>query len=203
MDSTYTTVLVKRGTLKVGDYIVAGTTYAKVRRMTSAEGKSVKQALPGTAVEVAGWKECPDAGDIVLQAKKESEAKLVVRNRLAKQELERNLADIESINERRTAANKERQQERFRKLVEAENERSGQSLPGILKENDKGVKELRVIIKADVTGSAEAVQEAIKDLGNSEVKVAVIDASVGEITESDIATAIATNCKAFVVRAKI
>ena len=183
----------KRGTLKVGSYIVAGCTYAKVRRMTTADGKSVKQAPPGTAVEVTGWKNCPAAGDIVLEAKKESDAKLVVRNRFTKRELERDLADIEALNERRAAANKERQQERIKKIVEAENQRSGQSLPGILKENNNDTKELRVIIKADVTGSAEAVKEAIKDLGNSEVKVAVIEASVGEITESDIVTAAAVH----------
>ena len=192
--STYTTVLVKRGILKTGDFIVAGVTYAKVRRMTTADGKSVKQALPGTPVEVTGWKDRPNAGDLVIQASKESEAKLAVRNRIQLQEQDRDQKDIDSLNERRVANRKGLWQERERKLVAAEIKRSGQALPGIIREQEQtGPKELRVIIKADVSGSAEAVEEAIKDLGNAEVKVGIVDVSVGEVTESDVQTAIAVN----------
>ena len=184
----------KRGTLKTGDFIVAGNTYAKVRRMTTSTGKSIKQAPPGTPVEVTGWKERPNAGDMVLQAAKESDAKLAIRNRLAKQEVRRNIEALESMNERRFAARKALRTERERRMVAAEVKRSGQSLPGILKSDgeESTQKELRILIKADVSGSAEAVEEAIKDIGTSEVKVVVLDASVGEITESDISTAIAT-----------
>lgn len=200
-NSTYATVLVKRGILKTGDFIVAGTTYAKVRRMTTSDGKSVKQALPGTPVEVAGWKDRPAAGDIVLQARKESDAKLALRNRITQREQERDQRNINALNERRAALRKELWQERERKLVEEENKRSGQSLPGILKkEADTGPKALRVLIKADVSGSAEAVEEAIKDLGNAEVKVEIVDAAVGEVTESDITTAAAFDGMAFLVR---
>jgi translation initiation factor IF-2 len=192
--STYTTVLVKRGILKTGDFIVAGVTYAKVRRMTTADGKSVKQAFPGTPVEVTGWKDRPNAGDLVLQASKESEAKLAVRNRIQLHEQDRDQKDIDSLNERRVANRKGLWQERERKLVAAEIKRSGQALPGIIREQEQtGPKELRVIIKADVSGSAEAVEEAIKDLGNAEVKVGIVDVSVGEVTESDVQTAIAVN----------
>jgi translation initiation factor IF-2 len=192
--STYTTVLVKRGILKTGDFIVAGATYAKVRRMTTADGKSVKQALPGTPVEVTGWKDRPDAGDLVLQAPKESDAKLAVRNRIQLREQDRDQKDLDSLNERRLANRKGLWQERERRLVAAEIKRSGQALPGILREQEQtGPKELRVIIKADVSGSAEAVEEAIKDLGNAEVKVGIVDVSVGEVTESDVQTAIAAN----------
>ena len=192
--STYATVLVKRGILKTGDFIVAGVTYAKVRRMTTADGKSVKQALPGTPVEVTGWKDRPDAGDLVLQAPKESDAKLTVRNRIQLREQDRDQKDIDSLNERRLANRKGLWQERERKLVAAEIKRSGQALPGILREQEHtGPKELRLIIKADVSGSAEAVEEAIKDLGNAEVKVGIVDVSVGEVTESDVQTAIAAN----------
>jgi translation initiation factor IF-2 len=196
---TYATVLVKNGTLKLGDYIVGGCTYAKVRRMTTADGKSVKLAPPGTAVEVSGWKGRPDAGDQVLQANKESDAKLVVRNRLVQRESKRDQQTIELINERRLAAKRELYQEREKKMVAAEVKRSGKTLPGILK--DKGTEEgekkgptmVRFLVKADVGGSAEAVEEAIKDLGNEEVKVEVVDTSVGEITESDITVAAASN----------
>jgi len=185
---------VKRGTLKPGDLIVAGTTYAKVRRMTTSTGKSIKQATPGMAVEVTGWKERPNAGDQVLQASKESDAKLTIRNRIIKQENARDQAALETINERRLAARREIWHQREKKLVAEEVARSGQSLPGILKtEIDTGPKVLRVVIKADVSGSAEAVEEAIKDLGNKEVKVQVVDSSVGEITETDVSMAIAAD----------
>ena len=185
----------KRGTLRTGDFIVAGSTYAKVRRMTTADGKSVKQALPGTPVEVTGWKERPNAGDIVLQAPKESDAKLAVRNRIQAREQRRDQENIEAINERRLANRHVLWQEREKKMVAADIKRSGQALPGILRQEPEqtGPKELRVIIKADVSGSAEAVEEAIKDLGNTEVKITVVDASVGEVTESDVSTAIAAN----------
>ena len=188
-------MLVKRGTLRTGDFIVAGSTYAKVRRMTTADGKSVKEAPPGTPVEVTGWKERPNAGDLVLQAPKESDAKLAVRNRIQAREQRRDQESIDAINERRLANRKILWQEREKKMVAADIKRSGQALPGILKEEleQTGPKELRVIIKADVSGSAEAVEEAIKDLGNAEVKISIVDASVGEVTESDISTAIAAN----------
>jgi translation initiation factor IF-2 len=168
--------------------------------MTTADGKSVKEVLPGTPVEVTGWKERPKAGDIVLQARKESDAKLAVRNRIQAREQQRDQENINTINERRLADRKTLWQEREKKMVAAENKRSGQALPGILREEPEhsGPKELRVIIKADVSGSAEAVEEAIKDLGNSEVKVAVVDASVGEVTESDVSTAIAANGTTFI-----
>jgi translation initiation factor IF-2 len=188
---TYTTVLVKRGTLKTGNIIVAGTTYGKVRRMTTADGKAVKQAGPGTPVEVTGWKDRPEAGDIVLQAKKENEAKLAVRNRTAKKEEERDHADLEALNARRAAARRDRRFEREKDMVAAENKRSGISLPGILKEDVQGPKVFRVMVKTDVSGSAEAVEEAIKHLGNSEVRVEIVSTSVGEVTEGDLSIAIA------------
>ena len=118
--STYTTVLVKRGTLRTGDFIVAGSTYAKVRRMTTADGKSVKEAPPGTPVEVTGWKERPNAGDLVLQAPKESNAKLAVRNRIQAREQRRDQESIDAINERRLANRKILWQEREKKMVAAD-----------------------------------------------------------------------------------
>ena len=162
--------------------------------MTTSTGKSIKQATPGTAVEVTGWKERPNAGDQVLQASNESDAKLAIRNRTIKKENLRDQAAIETINDRRLAARREFWQQREKKLVAEEIARSGQTLPGIVKaEENTGPKTLRVVIKADVGGSAEAVEEAIKDLGNSEVKVEVVDTSVGEITESDVSLAIAAD----------
>jgi translation initiation factor IF-2 len=160
--------------------------------MTTAGGKSIKKATPGTPVEVSGWKARPQAGDLVLQANKETDAKLAIRNRETAQELERNLADVEALNVRRAEQKKELASARLKKMVEAENKRSGMALPGIVREVDS-VKILPVLVKTDVSGSAEAVKEAIKDLGNSEVKVEIIDVGVGEFTETDVMTAIATN----------
>jgi translation initiation factor IF-2 len=159
--------------------------------MTTSTGKSLKAAPAGTPVEVTGWKERPKAGDLVLQAPNESDAKLTIRNRITASEHRRDMEDIETLNEKRQQARRERWYEREKRLVAEETKRSGTALPGILKEEVKRPKEFRVIVKADVSGSAEAVEEAICDLGNDEVKVVVIDASVGEITESDVQKAIA------------
>ena len=162
--------------------------------MTTSTGKSLKEAPPGTPVEVTGWKECPNAGDPVLQAPNESDAKLAIRNRGLANEHRRDMGNIETLNEQSQKARMERRREREKKLVAEEIKRSGTSLPGILKqEENTGPKELRVLVKADVSGSAEAVEEAIRELGNDEVKVVIVDASVGEITESDVSKAIATN----------
>ena len=161
--------------------------------MTTADGKSVKKAPPGTPVEVSGWKTRPEAGDMVLQASKESDAKLAVRNREIARDLEKSLADVDAVNTRRMEQRKELLNQRQLKMVAAENKRSGMALPGIVREENAGPKILRVIIKADVSGSAEAVEEAIKNLGNSEVKVEIIHTSVGEFTETDVMTAISAN----------
>ena len=182
----------KRGTLRVGDIIVAGTTYAKVRRMTTSAKEIVRKALPGTAVEVTGWKTRPSAGDPVFQATNESKAKLAIRNRTTKLEAARDQSDIEAVNASRVAARRDLWLSREKQMVAEENARSGKSLPGIIMPGeDAGPKKLRVLIKADVCGSAEAVEEAVKDLGNNEVGVEVVDAAVGEINESDVTMAAA------------
>lgn len=187
-------MLVKRGTLRVGDIIVAGTTYAKVRRMTTSSRENVRKAFPGTAVEITGWKERPAAGDVVLQADNESNAKLAIRNRITKQEAQRDQEDIDAVNASRISARRERWLEREKKLIAEENARNGQSLPGIIKKGeDAGPKKLRLLIKADVSGSAEAVEEAVKDLGNNEVGIQIVDTTVGEINEGDILMASAAN----------
>jgi translation initiation factor IF-2 len=175
----------------MGDIIVAGTTYARVRRMTTSAGKSIKQARPGTTVEVTGWKERPNAGNMVLQADTESVAKSVVRNRLNKRNQERDLENVESLNQQRIVQRDAQRKERERRMVAEEIKRNGQSLPGMLVEPEEGsrVKSLKVVIKADVDGSMEAVEDAIRELGNSEVKVDIVGASVGEITETDLITA--------------
>jgi translation initiation factor IF-2 len=163
--------------------------------MVTADGKSVKQTPPGMAVELSGWKERPEAGDQVVQALKESDAKLCVRNRHSARLQQRDQDTIDTLNVQRTKAKKEMYTVREKTMVEEENKRSGKTLPGIKKETDGRIetKIVKFIVKADVSGSAEAVKEAIKHLGNEEVKVEVVDTSVGEITESDVAVAAAVD----------
>lgn len=94
------TVLVRRGTLKVGSYVVAGQTWAKVRSMKDSNGKTVKQAGPGTPVEVTGWKELPVAGDEMLQAKDENLAKKVAETRIERAKMEKEADEINVLNEK-------------------------------------------------------------------------------------------------------
>ncbi|KAJ2749044.1 translation initiation factor IF-2, partial [Coemansia nantahalensis] len=94
-------VLVKRGTLKVGDIIVAGATWCKVRGMSDDRGRAVESAGPATAVKVMGWKDIPQAGDMALQAASEAQAKEVVGNRAEKRKNKARLASLEAMNEKR------------------------------------------------------------------------------------------------------
>ncbi|RIA84033.1 hypothetical protein C1645_785046 [Glomus cerebriforme] len=195
------TVLVKRGTLKQGDVIVAGTTWCKVRMMTDEKSQIVKNALPGTPVKITGWKELPIAGDEVIQATDEELAKIVVANRELKRSRDQQLKDLEVINEKRRQRKQELETQRanfrsFKKEVWMFHQ-------GLLKEypiakqnineekpssdtNIREIKELNVVVKADVSGTSEAVVDALHGLGNKEVRVNVVDSGVGDITESDI-----------------
>ncbi|KAL0578138.1 translation initiation factor IF-2 [Marasmius crinis-equi] len=168
------TVLVRRGSLTVGSHIISGTSQAKVRVMNDSSGKSVKSASPGMAVTVSGWKTLPNAGDDVLQGS-ESDIKKAIANRQRKAELEASLVDVEAINA-------SRREERERRELEAE---------GIAmeKEENTGPKELKLVVKADVSGSAEAVTGALQGMGNHLATTKVIYSGVGDVTESDVTLA--------------
>jgi translation initiation factor IF-2 len=147
--------------------------------MHDSSGKVVKSASPGMAVTVSGWKSLPDAGDEVLQGT-ESEIKRAIVNRRRKADTEASLADVEAIN-----AN--RQQERDRRQAELEAEAAGADAVKPPKEEEPtGPKELRLLIKADVSGSAEAVEGALQGIGNHLAMTKVISSSVGAIMESDV-----------------
>ncbi|CAG8503872.1 14249_t:CDS:10 [Acaulospora morrowiae] len=198
------TVLVKRGTLKQGDIIVAGTSWCKVRLMTDDKGQSLRQALPGTPVKVVGWKDLPKAGDEVLQAKDEEIAKTVVNNRKLREEREKQLKDLEVINEKRRQRKQELEVEQanarnFKKEVWMFHKGLLKEYPTIsppsednVKVEEDSTKELRVVIKADVSGSVEAVVNSLDSLGNDEVTINLIDFGVGDINESDIMKASAS-----------
>lgn len=158
------TVLIQKGTLHVGDSIVAGTAYGKVRAMIDDKGKKVKAATPSIPVEVLGLSDVPNAGDIMYCVPDEKTA--------------RQIADI-------------REEKR-----KAESYASGPkvSLEELFSQIQEGkVKELNIIVKADVQGSAEAVKQSLEKLTNDEVKVRVIHAGVGAITETDVTLASASN----------
>lgn len=172
------TVLVLRGSLKVATHIISGVSYARVRVMNDSNGTPVKIATPGMAVTVSGWKTLPSAGDDVLQGS-ESDIKKAIANRQRKAEIEASLSDVEAINS-------SRRQEREKRELEAQLGKDG---AGVEEELQVGPKELRLVIKADVSGSAEAVVGALQGIGNDLAVTKVISSGVGDITESDVTLA--------------
>ncbi|ACL69541.1 translation initiation factor IF-2 [Halothermothrix orenii] len=158
------TVLVKNGTLKVGDPILAGYTHGKVRAMINDQGKRIKEALPSTPVEVLGFSDVPAAGDYVQVLEDEKEARAIAEERLQKKQ-ERDLQHDGRI-----------------------------SLDGLYQQiKEGGVKELNLIIKGDVHGSIEALRESLVKLSTDEVTVNIIHTGVGAINETDVNLASASN----------
>ena len=141
--------------------------------MSDSAGAVVKVAYPGMAITVSGWKGLPNAGDEVLQGT-EAQVKKAVANRHRKAELEATLADAEVINSNR-------RQERQDELALGDTTTKETS-----QETDKLPKELRLIIKADVSGSAEALEGALQGMGNKEACTRIVATGVGNITESDV-----------------
>ena len=157
------TVLVQNGTLHNGDIVIAGTAVGRVRTMCDHNGRTVKEAGPSVPVEIVGLAEVPEAGD---------EFAAVEDERMA-----RTLAD-----QRRDRA----KEETFRANARA-------NLNDLFAQISEGVKELNIIVKADVAGSAEAVKQSLEKLSGEEVKVRVIHAAVGGIIEGDVMLAAASN----------
>ncbi|KAH3682584.1 hypothetical protein WICPIJ_006459 [Wickerhamomyces pijperi] len=187
------TVLITQGTLTNGDVIVAGGTYCKVRSMKDEAGKIVKQAPPSTPVEIWGWKELPEAGELVLQAKDEKLAKQVVETRQLRASKEDQVKDIESLNQMRMEEKKDvERREKIEELKkygldssDLEGEAAG-SGGGSASDGSAGPVVVNYIIKSDVSGSAEAIVESLENLGNEEVKLNILYSGVGAPTESDL-----------------
>ena len=150
-------MLVQRGTLDAGDTIVVGTSIGRIRAMKNDKGQMVKKAGPSTPVEIMGLTEVPKAGDTFYEVKNEKMAKHLIERR-KRQEREKNLA----------LDNKVTLNNLFEKM---ENE---------------NLKQLNIIVKADVQGTAQAVKQSLEKLSNEEVKVKVIHAVAGAVTESDV-----------------
>ncbi|PLN81303.1 initiation factor 2 [Aspergillus taichungensis] len=168
------TVLVRRGTLRTGDIIVAGTAWARVRTLRNEAGVAIDEATPGTPVEIDGWREQPEAGAEVLQAPNEQKARAVVEYRMERLETQKLGEDTAAINEARRQVVEKRRKEKFDK-----GEADSDPTPS-------GPKPVNYIIKADVGGSAEAVLNSVAAIGNNEVFANVIRSGVGPVTEFDI-----------------
>ena len=159
------TVLVQKGTLHVGDPISAGSSYGKIRAMVDENGKRMKAAGPSMPVEIQGLNEVPNSGEIFVVHDSEKEA--------------RNFAQA-FLNEEKN------------KLVEES--RSRMSLDNLFSQVKAGdLKQLNIIVKADVQGSVEAVKQSLEKLSNDEIAVKVIHGGVGNISESDVVLASASN----------
>ncbi len=158
------TVLVQNGTLHIGDPIVAGVAFGKVRAMMDDKGRRVKEAGPSTAVEVLGFNEVPSAGDEMIVADMDKLSKLVAEER-------RNKIRAEQMKK----LSKVSLEDLYSHIAEGE------------------VKDLNIVIKADVDGSVEAVKQALEKLSNEEVRVKCIHGAVGAITASDVMFASASN----------
>ena len=159
------TILVQKGTLRVGDAVAAGSCYGKIRAMIDDTGRRVKEATPSMPVEILGLNDVPNAGEIIMATESEKEA--------------RNIADTFIA-------------EGKKKLLDDTKHKV--SLDALFEQIQAGnVKELGLIIKADVQGSVEAVKQSLVKLSNDEVVVKVIHGGVGNINESDVVLASASN----------
>ncbi|MGL5511827.1 MAG: translation initiation factor IF-2, partial [Sporomusa sp.] len=156
------TVLVQKGTLRIGDAIIAGTAYGKVRAMVNDRGEKVKKAEPSTPVEVLGLAEVPLAGD-TLVAIDDRTARAVAEKRVAKKRTEIKQSQQVSLDDL------------FKQI------------------QDGSIKDLNIVIKADVQGSVEALRQSLLTIKNKEVRVNIVHAGVGAINESDVMLAAASN----------
>jgi translation initiation factor IF-2 len=194
------TVLVRRGTMRPGDFIVAGKTWARIRCLRNEAGVEIHEAGPGMPVEIDGWREQPLAGDEVLQAPDESKAKSVIQYRREKEERDKMAEDMEAINENRKAEQEKREREKAEALAAAKAaklEEEGIEVPKDTKDaketKPSGPKEVFFIVKGDVSGSVEAVIDSISALGNKEVQPHILRSGVGQLSEFDIEHAAAAN----------
>ncbi len=158
------TLLVQNGTIKTGDIVVAGTSVGRVRAMNDDKGKAIKKAGPSIPVEILGLSEVPDGGDVFYVVEDERKAREVVEAR------------------------------KFKAKQEAQKASQAVSLDTLFEQIEAGkMKDLNIIVKADVQGSVEAVRQSLERIANEEVRVNVIHGAVGAVNESDVMLASASN----------
>ncbi|KAK6365010.1 translation initiation factor IF-2 [Exophiala oligosperma] len=185
------TVLVRRGTLRPGDFIVAGNTWARVRTLRNDAGQLIQEAPPGTPVQIDGWRgEDPMAGSEVLQAVEEQQAKDAVAVRQEREESVRTISDLSAINTARTEEAEARAKvldwEREQGYMKMKANRRPKDNEGWVEKESLGPQQVHFLIKADVAGSTEALVSAVSAIGNKEVVANVVHSGTGELTESDI-----------------
>ena len=158
------TMLVQRGTLDVGDTIIVGSSIGRIRAMANENGKRVKSAGPSTPVEIMGLTEVPQAGDIFYEVKDEKMAKHLIERR-KRQAREKSINQVSAV-----------------------------TLDNLFGQMEEGkLKQLNLIVKADVQGSVEALKQSLEKLSNEEVRVKVIHSAAGAVTESDVTLAKVSN----------
>lgn len=155
-------LIIQNGTLRLGDPIVVGTVYGKVRTLKNDLGENIVEALPSTPVEVTGLSGIPEAGDKFMAFESEKNAK--------------NIAEERALRKRKKDTNK-----------------SGMSIDDLFSQIKEGMKEINIVLKADVNGSMEAVRSSLEKIDVEGVRISIIRAGVGAITESDIVLAQASN----------
>ena len=193
------TVLIRRGTLKSGDVIVAGTSWARVRGLRNEAGAPIPFAGPGTPAEIDGWRSEPVAGDKVLPALTEQKAKDVVAWRIQQKEREVAAQDIAAVNEMRRLEQEKRDAEK--RAEEAGQERDSGGVAGgatsegsgATGEKEGGQKTLSLILKTDVSGSLDAVASSLLALSTPLIRTHILRSSVGSVTEFDLDVASASN----------
>lgn len=157
------TILVKNGTVKIGDPIVVGSTYGKIRAMQDEKQDNIKQAGPSKAVEITGLSEVPNAGDRFMVFEDEKTSRLVAEQR------------------------------QIRSFDEAFGRRERRTLSSMFEDMDGETKELRLIIKGDVKGSIEALRGSLEKVTVEGVKIEIVRSAVGTITDTDISLALASD----------
>ena len=161
----FATVLVQKGTLRVGDPIAAGSAYGKVRAMMDDQGRRVKEAGPSMPVEILGLNDVPNAGEVFVGCKNDKDARSFAETFIS--------------------------QNKIKKLEETKSKMSLDDLFNQIQEGN--LKELGIVVKADVQGSVEAIKQSLVKLSNEEVVVKIIHGGVGAINESDVTLAAASN----------
>ena len=164
------TVIIQNGTLKKGDSVVCGTTFGRMRNLINDLGKQVKEAKPGEPVQIVGLNEVPSAGDYLVAVKNDKEARKYATDWK------------EYLTEKERSKSTKATLEDLQKMMLEAN-----------------IKKLPVIIKADAHGSVEAIKSSLEELKNDEVRVQVLDASIGDITENDVILADAGENKAIIL----
>ena len=152
------TLLIQNGTLRLGDPIVVGTSFGKIRTLKNDKGQDIVEALPSTPVEITGLNEPPQAGDKFMAFETEKQARSIA-------------------------------EERRLRSREADSNKSGMTLDDLFGKIQEGIREINVILKADVNGSSEAVKKSLEKIAVEDVRVKVIRSGVGTITESDVTLA--------------